>query len=57
METRSKDKSSSGEEKGASLSMNPKGSKRHKKNERIIPKEIVTLNMDTDVSRCGRRDQ
>ena len=28
--------------------MNPKGSKRHQTNERNIPKEIVTLNMDTD---------
>ena len=47
MDTRSKDKSKS-KQKGASLSMNQTGSKRQKTNGPDIPKEIVTLNMDTD---------
>ena len=48
METRNKDKSSSSKQKGAGLSMNKTGSKRQKTSGPDTPKEVVTLNMDTD---------
>ena len=48
MKTRANDKSNSNKQKGAGLSMNQTGSKRQKTNGPDAPREVVTLNMDTD---------
>ncbi len=48
MDTRSKDKSSSSKQKKSGLSMSKTGSKRQKTDGPDTPKEVVTLNMDTD---------